>query len=150
MDTTQVAKYTTNMKALNSLMYALSPNEYNKISAYRTAKEVWDKLETMHEGTSQVKKTKISLLMHEYETFSMHEHATISQMHERYTVIINNLRRLGKTLSNEEQVERIVRCMPKKWEPNLATLEGNKSWEGTQLEDLIRALATQELKFEKK
>ena len=82
MDTSQVAKYTTNMKALNCLMYALSPNEYNKISAYRTAKEVWDKLETMHEGTSQVKKTKIRLLMHEYKTFSMHEHETISQMHE--------------------------------------------------------------------
>ena len=62
MDTAQVAKYTTSMKALNSLMYALISNEYNKISAYITAKEIWDKLETMHEGTSQVKKTKISLL----------------------------------------------------------------------------------------
>ena len=60
LDDTQAAKYTNNMKALNSLMCALSPHEYNKISAYRTAKEVWDKLENMHEGIFQVKKTKLS------------------------------------------------------------------------------------------
>ena len=116
------------MKALNSLMCALSKNEYNKISAYKIAKEVWDKLENMHEGMTQVKKSKISLLMHEYETFVMLEHESISQMYERYTVIINNLRRLGKPLSNEEQVERIVRCMPENWEPKLAALEGTKGW----------------------
>ena len=101
LNTAQAAKYSNNRKALNSLMCALSPNEYNKISAYRTAKEVWDKLENMHEGTSQVKKTKINLLMHDYETFTVHENESISKMYERYTLIINNLRRLGKTLTNE-------------------------------------------------
>ena len=103
----QATKYTNNMKALNSLVRALSASEYNKISAYRTAKEVWDRLENMHEGTTQVKKSKIILLMHEYETFAMLEHEPICHMYERYSVIINNLRRLGKTLSNEEQVERV-------------------------------------------
>ena len=54
-------KYTTNMKAVNSLLCALHPTEYNKVSSVENAKLIWDKLESIHEGTSQVKNSKISI-----------------------------------------------------------------------------------------
>ena len=55
-----------NANAMNILYCGLDPNEYNKISSCELAKEIWDKLEVAHEGTNQVKKSKISLLVQSY------------------------------------------------------------------------------------
>ncbi|XP_058211632.1 uncharacterized protein LOC131323810 [Rhododendron vialii] len=46
-------KYTLNSRAMNALFCGLSPEEYNKVSVCKTAKEIWDTLEVTNEGTSQ-------------------------------------------------------------------------------------------------
>ena len=53
----------TNTKAMNTLICALCPEEFNRISTCKTTKEIWDKLEVTHEGTNQVKETKINILI---------------------------------------------------------------------------------------
>ena len=60
-----------NANAMNILYCGLDPNEYNRISSCESAKEIWDKLEVTHEGTNQVKKSKINLLVQTYEMFKM-------------------------------------------------------------------------------
>ena len=52
-----------NANTMNIFYYGLHPNEYNRISLRESAKEIWDKLEVAHEGTNQVKKPKIILLV---------------------------------------------------------------------------------------
>ena len=61
----------SNAKAMNVLCCALDPNEYNRISTCESEKEIWDKLEGTHEGTSQVKESKINILVHNYELFKI-------------------------------------------------------------------------------
>ena len=48
-------------------------NEYNRICQCKLAKEIWRLLEITHEGTNQVKESKINLLVHSYELFFMKE-----------------------------------------------------------------------------
>ena len=62
-------------------------NKYNRICQCKLAKEIWRLLETTHEGTNQVKKSKINLLVHNYELFSMKENKTIVEMITRFTDI---------------------------------------------------------------
>jgi hypothetical protein len=57
-----------NCKGMSSLYCALDPNEFNRVSGYDSAKEIWDKLEITYEGTSQVKESKMSMLVHKYES----------------------------------------------------------------------------------
>ena len=83
-----------NAKAMNVLYCALSVNEFNRISSRATAKEIWDRLEVTHEGTNQVKETKINMLVHKYELFMMESNETITDMFTRFTDIINNLKNL--------------------------------------------------------
>ena len=63
----EVKKMQVNFKAINTLHCALNPIEFNRISTCKTTKEIWDKLKVTHEGTSQVKKSKIALLSNQYE-----------------------------------------------------------------------------------
>ncbi|GAV88314.1 UBN2 domain-containing protein, partial [Cephalotus follicularis] len=102
-----------NSKAKHVLFCAVGPNEFNRISSCDSAKEMWDLLEITYEGTNQVKESKISMLVHEYELFVMHDNECISDMFSRVTTIINSLKNLGKSYSNQELVRKILRCLPK-------------------------------------
>ncbi|GAV65850.1 LOW QUALITY PROTEIN: UBN2 domain-containing protein, partial [Cephalotus follicularis] len=101
-----------NSKAKHVLFCTVGPNEFNRISSCDSAKEMWD-LEVTYEGTNQVKESKISMLVHEYELFIMHDNECISDMFSRFTTIINSLKNLGKSYSNQELVRKILRCLPK-------------------------------------
>ncbi|GAV92859.1 UBN2 domain-containing protein, partial [Cephalotus follicularis] len=102
-----------NSKAKHVLFCAVGPNEFNRISSCDSAKEMWDLLEVTYEGTNQVKESKISMLVHEYELFVMHDNECIRDMFSRFTTIINSLKNLGKSYSNQELVRKILRCLPK-------------------------------------
>ena len=54
--------------------------EFSRISTCRSAKEMWDKLELIYEGMSEVKETKANLLITEYEMFRMKNDESISDM----------------------------------------------------------------------
>ncbi|KAJ0018483.1 hypothetical protein Pint_10966 [Pistacia integerrima] len=65
----------------------------NTTSTRCTAKEIWKLLILSNEGISQVKETKISMLIHSYELFRMHENETVSEMFDRYITIFNELKK---------------------------------------------------------
>ena len=67
---------------------------------------MWNKLEVTHEGTSQVKSSKINLLMYNYELFKMDPNETISIMFTRFTDITNGLKSLGRIYSNTDLVQK--------------------------------------------
>lgn len=109
----EVKKIQTNFEAINTLHCTLTPIEFNKISGCTTNKEIWEKLRVIHVRTSQVKKSKIALLTHNYKIFKMEPSEDISTMFDRFTNITNKLNQLGKTILEHELVERSLKCLPK-------------------------------------
>ena len=72
-----------NAKAKNSLYCALSQEEFNRVVNCNTAKEVWDTLETTHEGTNQVKIAKIQMLTSKFEDIKMLEEETFDEFYSK-------------------------------------------------------------------
>ena len=54
------------LKALNILISCIGVNEYHSVSHFKTSKDMWDALETLHEGTNEVKQSKINTLVQQY------------------------------------------------------------------------------------
>ncbi|MQM02951.1 hypothetical protein Taro_035720 [Colocasia esculenta] len=77
-----------NYKAKNYLCCALSKRVFNRLSACKTAKEMWDKLQVTYEGTDSVKQTRIDILVSQYEQFKMLPNENITQMYNRFSNII--------------------------------------------------------------
>ncbi|GAV92659.1 UBN2 domain-containing protein, partial [Cephalotus follicularis] len=119
-------------------------NEFNRISSCDSAKQMWNLLEITYEGTNQVKESKISMLVHEYELFMMHDNEDISEMFTRFTTITNSLKNLGKSYPNQELVRKILRCLPKSWTPKVTTIEEAKDLTTLPLEQLLGCLMTHE------
>ncbi|GAV74029.1 DUF4219 domain-containing protein/UBN2 domain-containing protein [Cephalotus follicularis] len=133
-----------NSKAKHVLFCAVGQNEFNRISSCYSAKQIWDLLAITYEGTNQVKESKISMLVPEYELFLMHDAECISDMLNRFTTIINSLKNLGKSYPNQELVRKILRCLPKSWTPKVTAIEEAKDLSTLPLEQLLRSLMTHE------
>ncbi|XP_056697343.1 uncharacterized protein [Spinacia oleracea] len=105
-DKADYEKLELNAMAVKILHCGLGPNEHNRVMGCKNAKQIWDLLQVTHEGTNEVKRSKIDLLMHQYELFTMKTSETIQDMITRFTNIINELNSLGKIITPEEQVRK--------------------------------------------
>ncbi|GKV39478.1 hypothetical protein SLEP1_g47236 [Rubroshorea leprosula] len=109
-------KIMINNKAINMLQCALNPMEFHRVSGCDTAKKMRDMLEVTHEGTSQVKESKINRLIYMYELFKMKSEESIQDMYTRLNDIVTNLKALGKVYPSQEVVRKVLRSLPKNWE----------------------------------
>ncbi|XP_075092140.1 uncharacterized protein LOC142172428 [Nicotiana tabacum] len=101
-----------NFQAKKILVCGIGPNEYNKISTCQSAKEIWEPLQTAHEGTTQVKQSKIDMLTTKYELFRMKDDESIQDMHTRFMSTINELHSMGEIISRNKLVKKILSVLP--------------------------------------
>ena len=105
--------FSLNAKAMNTLFYALDKNEFNRVSIYEIAHDIWHTLEVTHEGTSRVKESKINLLVYSYELFRMKLSETIGDIYTHFTDVVNGLKALGKYFFDFELVNKVLKSLPK-------------------------------------
>ena len=110
-------------KAKNTLHCAINSKDLAKMSRCKTAKEMWDKLEFIHVGTSQVKQSKIDQHVHEYELFQMKQGEGIEEMFERFSTIINNLDALGKSYNEGDIVRKVLKSLTPEWESKVNAIQ---------------------------
>ena len=70
-DKAALAVANTNSKTLNVIFCDVSPNEFHRISYVTIAKEAWQILETIYEGTKKMKDTKLQMLTTHFEELKM-------------------------------------------------------------------------------
>ncbi|GAV70108.1 UBN2 domain-containing protein, partial [Cephalotus follicularis] len=77
----------------------------------------------------------------------MLENENISSMYARFNDIINALKGLGKVYINHELVSKILRCLPKSWEPKVTATKEANDLSTLPLEYLLGSLMTHELRM---
>ena len=140
-------KFQLNSRAIYILVCAMDRNEYNRISQCKTAKEIWRILEITHEGTTQVKDSKVRILENDYEMFKMKPNESIVEMFTRFTDVVNGFEGLGKKVSEQDKVSKILRCLPPKWNSKTEAIKEAKNLKELPLEKLIGSLMTYEMKI---
>ena len=96
-----------------------------------------------NEGTSQVKRNKLNLLICKYELFSMEENKDIQCMFGRFQTILNELRSLGRTYDNHDHIDKIQRGLSREWRLQVTTLRALKNLDYMSLEELVSTLKVQ-------
>ncbi|XP_070022863.1 uncharacterized protein [Nicotiana sylvestris] len=122
---------------------AAPPNFEEGQSTYRPPRSI---LQTAHEGTTQVKQSKIDMLTTEYELFRMNDDESIQEMHTRFTSIINELNSLGETIPRNKLVSKILSILPRPWESKLNAITESKDLQELTIEELVGNLKTYEMK----
>ncbi|KAK8681467.1 hypothetical protein V6N13_053870 [Hibiscus sabdariffa] len=138
-------KMELNCKALHIIFCALGPDVYAKVSSCESAKEVWDKLEVIHEGTNDVKETKIGLLNLEYENFKMDPNEDIKSMFDRFSTIVNQLKGFGEEIPEDKLIRKLIYSLPQSWDSKKTAIIEAKDLKKLKLDELIGSLLTHEM-----
>jgi len=111
-----------NAQGKKLLYFGLGPDEYTRISECELAKDIWGNLQVAHEGTNQVKQSRIEILMRRFELFEMGDRKTVMDMYTGLTDIANELKSLGKSFTTEELVRKILGFLPHSWEAKVTAI----------------------------
>ncbi|XP_070007683.1 uncharacterized protein [Nicotiana sylvestris] len=109
-------------------------------------KAIWEAGQTIHEGTTQVKQSKIDMLTTEHELFRMKDDESIQGMHTRFTSIINKLQSLGEFILRNKLVRKILSILPSSWESKVNAITEAKDLQKLTIDELVGNLKTYEMK----
>ncbi|CAL9238652.1 unnamed protein product [Arabidopsis halleri] len=137
-----------NSKALNAIFKSVKRREFELIQGCESAKEAWDILQNVFEGTDNVKRTRLELLASKFENIRMNDDEKIVDFSARLSSIANEAQVLVGMLQAEEiemdsnspkllkdhvftvdedkqqilKVEEVMRLMIQKFEENMDLL----------------------------
>jgi hypothetical protein len=69
---------------------------FTKVSHYKSAKDIWDKLQNIYEGDSKVKVAKLQTYRGQFEQLKMKEDENIAAYFLRDDKIVNAIMGLGE------------------------------------------------------
>ncbi|KAG7579060.1 Zinc finger CCHC-type [Arabidopsis thaliana x Arabidopsis arenosa] len=136
-----------NSKALNAIYNAIDVGKFRMISSYKTAKEVWEALETTYEGTSKVKQTKLIMLKSRFDSLLMQHDSTIADFYKELRDIANESYSLGKEYSEFDMVMKVLTSLPDKFSPKKTAMTESNDVTKMKLEELIGSLQTYEMEM---
>nr|KYP65215.1 hypothetical protein KK1_011446 [Cajanus cajan] len=108
---------------------------------------MWDTLKITHEGTNDVKRSRRHTLIHEYELFRINQNESIQDMQKRFTHIMNHLASLGKVFPNEDLINKVLRCLSRKWQPKVIAIAESKDLTTMSLASLFGKLQEHEIEL---
>ena len=128
------------------MIHRIGPDEYHRISSCRDAKAIWKTLQTAHEGTTQLKKSKIDKLNRHYKLFRMAEGETIQEMQSMFTAIINEMYSLGEIIPNGKAVRKLLSVLQESWENKVEAITEARDLDKLAMNELIGNLMTYKVK----
>ncbi|XP_068486987.1 uncharacterized protein [Phaseolus vulgaris] len=133
--------------AKNIITFALSCDEFFRVSQCSSTKDMWDILEVTHEGTTDVKRARKHALIQEYELFLMQKGESICDVQKRFSHIVNHLMSLGKMFDEEELNIKILKCLDRTWQPKVTTISESKDLTSMSITSLFGKIREQELEI---
>ncbi|KZV28506.1 hypothetical protein F511_15586 [Dorcoceras hygrometricum] len=121
---------------------------FSKIKTCATAKDIWEKLVQICEGSDETKENKLTVAQQKYEAIKMKDGETMADFDERFSAIIIELNSLGKEYSNRELVLKVMRALPREWDVKTMAMRESKDLNKMELHDLFANLKAYEFELE--
>ena len=125
-DKATLAAANANSKVLNAIFCSVSPDEFHSISHITIAKEAWQILETMYEGTKKVKDTKLQMLTTQFEELKMSEDESFDSFYSKLNEVVIGKFNLGTKMEDSKIVRKILRSLLESFCTKVTTIEESK------------------------
>nr|GEV06130.1 retrovirus-related Pol polyprotein from transposon TNT 1-94 [Tanacetum cinerariifolium] len=108
-------RYNADIRATNILLQGLPKDIYTLINHYIDAKDIWDNVKMLMEGSELTKEDRESQLYDNFENFRQHKGETIHDYYVRFAKLINDMRNIKMTMSRMQLNSRFVNNMLLGW-----------------------------------
>ncbi|GJW22956.1 retrovirus-related pol polyprotein from transposon TNT 1-94 [Tanacetum coccineum] len=119
-------RYKADIRATNILLQGIPKDIYILINHYTDAKDIWDNVKIILEGSELTKDDKESQLYDEFERFLQIKGETIHVYYVRFKKLINDMRNIKMTMSRMQLNSKFVNNMLREWSRFITEVKLNK------------------------
>ncbi|GJU06339.1 hypothetical protein Tco_1122769 [Tanacetum coccineum] len=91
LSATKAIQVDCDIKATNIILQGLPPEVYALVSNHKVAKELWERIQLLMQGTSLTKQERECKLYDEFDKFAYKKGETLNDFYLRFSLLINDL-----------------------------------------------------------
>ncbi|VFQ94216.1 unnamed protein product [Cuscuta campestris] len=143
-------KHNLDNVAKAAIFKTLDPIIFSKIKHLKTAMEIRQGLGKLCEGSEDLRKQKIEVLLEKFKSFKMLPGESFDMLDERFHKILNDFASLNHIFSPKEKNVRLLRSLPTEWYTKATAMEEGRNLENYTVQGLLDELRTYEHELKKK
>nr|GEY56569.1 hypothetical protein [Tanacetum cinerariifolium] len=137
-------RYNADIRATNILLQGLPKDIYTLINHYTDAKDIWDNVKMLIEGSELTKEDIESQLYDDFEHFRQHKEESIHDYYVRFAKLINDIRNIKMTMSKLQPNSKFVNNMLLKWGRFVTAVKLNRGLRDSNYDQLFAYLKKHE------
>ncbi|GJR00938.1 retrovirus-related pol polyprotein from transposon TNT 1-94 [Tanacetum coccineum] len=137
-------RYNADIRATNILLQGLPKDIYSLINHYTDAKDIWDNVKMLLEGSELTKEDRESQLYDDFEHFRQHKGETIHDYYVRFAKLINDMRNIKMTMSRMQLNSKFVNNMLPEWGRFVTAVKLNRGLRDSNYDQLYAYLKQHE------
>ncbi|GJW83555.1 retrovirus-related pol polyprotein from transposon TNT 1-94 [Tanacetum coccineum] len=141
----QKDRYKADIRATNILLQGIPKDIYTLINHFTDAKDIWDNVKMILEGSELTKDDRESQLYDEFEHFCQIKGETIHVYYVRFTKLINDMRNIKMTMSRMQLNSKFVNNMLPEWSRFITEVKLNRGLKESNFDQLYAYLKQHEV-----
>nr|GEX50457.1 methylenetetrahydrofolate reductase 1 [Tanacetum cinerariifolium] len=103
------------VKATNIILQGLPPEVYALVSTHKVAKELWERIQMLMQGTSLTKQERECKLYDEFDKFAYRNGETLRDFYLRFSLLLNDMNMYNMKLEQFQVNTKFLNTLPTEW-----------------------------------
>nr|GEX13829.1 CASP-like protein 3A1 [Tanacetum cinerariifolium] len=136
--------YNADIRATNILLQGLPKDIYTLINHYTDAKDIWDNVKMLLEGSELTKEDQKSQLYNDFEHFRQHKGESIHNYYVWFAKLINDMRNIKMAMSRLQLNFKFVNNMLPEWGRFITVVKLNRGLRDSNYDQIYAYLKQHE------
>ncbi|GJY22394.1 hypothetical protein Tco_0396052 [Tanacetum coccineum] len=124
------------IKAINIILQGLPTEIYALVSQHRVAKDLWEKIKLLMQGTSLTKQERECKLYDEFDKFTYKKGETLHEYYLRFTLLLNDMNVYKMPLEPFQVNTKFLNTFPDEWSKFVTDVKLVKDLHTTNVDQL--------------
>nr|GEZ31299.1 hypothetical protein [Tanacetum cinerariifolium] len=115
LSTTETVQADCDVKATNIILQGLPSEVYALVSTHKVAKELWERIQMLMQGTSLTKQERECKLYDEFDKFAYRKGESLRDYYLRFSLILNDMNIYNMKLEQFQVNTKFLNTLPPEW-----------------------------------
>ncbi|GKC70603.1 hypothetical protein Tco_1116486 [Tanacetum coccineum] len=124
------------IKAINIILQGLPTKIYALVSQHRVAKDIWEKIKLLMQGTSLTKQERECKLYDEFDKFTYKKGESLHEYYLRFTLLLNDMNIYKMPLEQFQVNTKFLNTLPTEWSKFITDVKLVKDLHTTNIDQI--------------
>nr|GEV35249.1 hypothetical protein [Tanacetum cinerariifolium] len=115
LSATEAIQADCDVKATNIILQGLPPEVYALVSNHKVAKELWERIQLLMQGTSLTKQKRECKLYDEFDKFAYKKEESLRDFYLRFSLLLNDMNIYNMKLKQFQVNTKFLNTLPPEW-----------------------------------